>query len=88
MPAIPKSLSKQVYEYVSTAYDVGKLTYRLLRLTNQLEFSLAKKNPYSGELESHITHTVDLTADERAHLDDGGRLVLIHACGWQAHIKI
>jgi hypothetical protein len=87
MPPIPVK-SKQVQEFISTAFDVAKLTWRLLRATKQIEFSLATREPITGKVKHTITHTVNLTDDEHNHLNNGGKLILIHACGWQPHIKL
>jgi hypothetical protein len=87
MPPLPAK-SKQVQEFISTAFDVAKITWRLLRMTNQIEFSIATRDPFTGQTRHTVTHKVDLTDDEHEHLQNGGKIILIHACGWQPHIKI
>lgn len=80
--------SKQVNEAISTLFDVSKLVYKILRATKQLEFSVASYDPLTGQTKHTITHTVSLTDDEHNHLNNGGKIVIVHACGWQAHIQL
>ncbi len=41
---------------------------------------------YHGESGKEIEH-VNLTADENRHLQNGGRLLLVYACGHEVHLS-
>ncbi|WP_029629610.1 hypothetical protein [Zavarzinella formosa] len=84
----PPPKTKQVNKHVSTVVDVANITWKLLRATGQIEFSVASRDPMTGKPKHSITHTVSLTQDEQNHLDKGGKIVLVHLCGWQPHIRI
>ena len=84
MPAI----TKMSRENLSEILKLGKLTWKLLRATKQLEFAVVRIDPRTGEPQRSITHTVSLTDAEHSHLNDGGKIIVVHACGHQAHVSI
>lgn len=84
MPAITKMSREDLRDVLL----LGKLTWKLLRATKQLEFAIVRIDPRTGEPKRSITHTVDLTENEHKHLDEGGKIVVIHACGYQAHVSV
>ena len=88
MPPVPPPKTKQVDKHVSTAVDVAKLTWKLLRATGQIEFSMASMDPMTNKMKHTITHTVSLSKAEQDHLNAGGKIILVHLCGWQKHITI
>lgn len=81
-------ISKRVSKHISTVVDVANLTWKLLRATKQLEFGVVSWDPIQRKQKTSITHTVNLTDDELKHLDKGGKIIVIHACGHQEHVKI
>jgi hypothetical protein len=87
-PPPPPPKTKQVSKHVSTGIDIANLAWKVLRATGQVEFSMVTADPMTGKPKHTITHTVTLTADEQAHLNKGGKIIMAHLCGWQPHIKI
>jgi hypothetical protein len=86
--AKPKPITKQVNKHVSTAVDVANFTWKLLRMTKQLEFAVVTGRDINGRAKTKISHTVQLTDNEILHLDKGGKIIVVHLCGYQPHIKL
>jgi hypothetical protein len=70
--------------------------------TSKLLNSVKRIPPGSGRLcwklvggEIHVydslnvlLHSVSLTPSEKAHLDAGGKIVVVHACGTEMHMRL
>ena len=90
MPAIPKSIQKSIATRIKDAVEavrepakatakVGKYTYKIAREFDLVEFYNEK---------NQVSHSVAFTNAEQQHLKDGGTIVIVHACGTEAHISV
>jgi hypothetical protein len=84
---MPPTITKSSDKRVSAALTAASMTWKLLRMTKQIEFSLVTTD-FMGKPKHSLSHKVDLTDDELDHLDNGGKIIIVHACGYQPHIKI
>lgn len=83
----PPPITKRIPKHVSTAVDVGSIVWKILRRTKQIEFAIVTGRDFDGKPKTKMSHTVDLTHAELDHLDNGGKIIVLHACGFQPHIK-
>ncbi len=87
-PPPPPPITKRIPESVKTIALFAKLTYKILRATKQLEFMVVKTDPMTGKPVHGGTHTVSLTDAEMTHLNKGGKIIAVHLCGYQEHVRM
>ena len=78
MPEIPtKTKTITLREVIPAAYRWGKLIWKV---------SGGKISIYNHD--GALIHHIPLDESEQAHLNRGGKIIVVHACGTEVHIKL